>query len=363
MSKKNEKNSGSHLLAVFFVSLLVLIVIIGGAAMRKYYKDKQAREEFQKKVEQEAERQKIIDEANKKSQQETEEVLADEYTFSEIDKQFYINSEGTEVRDEANEEGEIIGTLGLDQCIIAVAKCDQTKYYKIKFNGDYGYVNEKDLSEEYVDCPIPLASEIVVPASTKDILFIGNSITCYPATDDWWGSGWGCGASTAASDYVHLTVAAKGYSSYDAMSMRHWEFSKTRNKELNDLDPYVTKNQYNAVVIELGENAKGNASHLKEDLVDMVKYIKSYSPNARIVFMDNFWKYNDVISAKKAAASEVGATYVSLADVWGVKDYQLQSGDTIIGPDGSEYVVNSFLAGHPNDAGFSVMAQKLISVL
>ena len=79
--------------------------------------------------------------------------------------------------------------------------------------------------------------------------------------------------------------------------------------------------------------------------------------------LDNFWKYNSIISTKKAVASATGCTYVSLADIQGVSEYQLHEGDEFTTPDGTVYTIGSFLAGHPNDAGFAAIAQRLIAAL
>ena len=132
---------------------------------------------------------------------------------------------------------------------------------------------------------------------------------------------------------------------------------------MDDLDKYISKYQYGTIVIELGENVKGHENHFKEDLTDMIKYIRGYNPNARIVMLDNFWKYDSIIKTKKAVASEMGCTYVSLADIQGVSDYMLNEGDQYTAPDGTVYTIGSFLAGHPNDAGFAAIAQRLIAAL
>ncbi|MBR5637120.1 MAG: SGNH/GDSL hydrolase family protein [Pseudobutyrivibrio sp.] len=343
-----------------WVSLLILVIAFGALLV---YEDKQEKAALQARIEKEEEELRLAEEAAEKEQEEKEaSTPKDEYTFKDFEANYYAQSKAT-VREEPYDTAEIIGTLSLDSIVQIVAQCNETDYYKIKINGDYGYVSANDVSEEYLPIPLPVSSSKSVPSATKDILFIGNSITLYPATKDWWGSGWGCGATTPDNDYVHLTVAAKGYSSYDYMSLRAWEFSSTRNYELDDLDPYITKYQYGTIVIELGENVKGHENHFKEDLTDMIKYIKTYNPNARIVMLDNFWAYKSIISTKKEVASEQGATYVSLSDIQGVQDYMLQQGDEYTTPDGTVYTIGSFLAGHPNDAGFAAIAQHLISAL
>lgn len=350
-----------------WISLVVLVIVFGSMVVyqNKIEAEKaaeQARiEQEQKEAELRIAEEKAEDEAKLKAE-EANESETKKYTFTDFEATYFAQSNAT-VREEPFDTAEVIGTLSLDQNVSIVGQCKQTDYYKIKINGDYGYISFDDVSEEFIDIPLPISSSKGIPSATKDILFIGNSITLYPATNDWWGSGWGCGATAPENDYVHLTVAAKGYNSYDYMSLRAWEFSNTRNYELDDLDPYITKYQYKTVVIELGENVKGHETHFKEDLTDMIKYIKHYNPNARIVMLDNFWPYKSIISTKKAVASENGATYVSLSDIQGVSAYQLQQGEEYVTPDGRVYTIGSFLAGHPNDAGFQAIAQHLINAL
>ena len=347
---------------VFLWISLVLLVIAFGSLVVYENKQKAAREAEEARIEKakEEEAQTALEEQEKAEEEVAPE--EEQYTFEDFEATYFAVANAT-IREEPYDTAEVIGTLTLDQRVSIVAKCNETDYYKMKINGDFGYISFEDVSEEYVDIPLPTSSTKSVPSATKDILFIGNSITFYPATSDWWGSGWGCGATAPETDYVHLTVAAKGYSSYDCMSLRAWEYSSTRNYELDDLDPYITKYQYGTIVIELGENVKGHETHFKEDLSDMITYIKTYNPNARVVIMDNFWKYSSIISTKKEVASEMGCTFVSLADIQGVADYQLHEGDTFTTLDGRVYNIGSFLSGHPNDAGFAAIAQHLIAVL
>lgn len=350
------------IIVLLWISLVVLVIAFGSLVV---YQNKQAaaheaeiaRIEAEKEAEAEAAAQ-----AAEEEQEAAEAGEAEEYTFTDKEATYYAQDNAT-VRTDPYDTAEVIGTLSIDQRVSVVGICNETDYYKIKINGDYGYISFEDTSEEYLDIPMPISSTKSVPSATKDILFIGNSITKYPHTADWWGDGWGCGATTAANDYVHLTVAAKGYSTYDYTSLRAWEFSDTRNYELDDLDPYITNYQYGTIVIELGENVKGHESHFKEDFTDMITYIRTYNPNARIVILDNFWKYDSIISTKKAVASETGCTFVSLADIQGVADYQLQVGDQYTTPDGTVYTIGEFLAGHPNDAGFAAIAQRLTQAL
>ena len=354
------------IIIALWISLIALCIAFGCLIVYQN-KQKAAEAAEQERIEQEAAieaAKEAAAEEEEEEQSESKDENLDEngYSYTDYEATMYAVSQAT-VRELPNDTAEIIGTLSIDQTVSIVATCDQTDYYKIEINGDYGYISYDDVSEDYIDIPLPISGDVTIPTASKDILFIGNSITMYPATEDWWGSGWGCGATSADKDYVHLTVAAMGYSSYDYMSLRAWEFSSTRNYELDDLDPYITNYQYGTIVIELGENVKGHENHFKSDFEDMITYIRTYNPNARIVILDNFWKYDSIISTKKAVASEMGCTYVSLADIQGVDAYQLQEGDTYTTADGTTYTIGSFLAGHPNDEGFAQIAQRLIAAL
>ncbi len=342
--------------------LLVTLLIALGTMIYFQHKAEQERIAEMERVEAELEAERVAKEKAAAEEKANEEkIKKGDVTFTDIEETYFAQSKAT-VFAKPTEDSEVLGTLSLDSRVYITGKCNEADFYRIKINGGEGYVLFDDVSEEYIDIPIP-AINSPIPSATKDILFIGNSITIYPATEDWWGSGWGCGATAPQNDYVHLTVAGKGYSSFDRMSLRSWEFSNTRNYELDDLDPYITKYQYNTIVIELGENVKGHETHFKEDLSDMIKYIKSYNPNARIVMLDNFWPYKSIISTKKTVASENGLTYVSLADIQGNPAYQLNNGDQYTTIDGRVYTIGSFLAGHPNDAGFAAIAERLINAL
>jgi len=349
-----------RIVIALWISLVVLIIAFCSLIV---YQNKQKAAEEAEAARIEAQKEKEAKEAAEEAeaQQATDETEVEEYTFTDFDATYFATSDAV-VLAEPYDSAEEIGTLSTDARVSIVGICNETDYYKMKINGDYGYISFDNVSEEYIDIPIP-SNNSGIPTATKDILFIGNSITVYPTSDDWWGNFWGCGASTINNDYVHLTVAAKGYTSYDAMSLRAWEFSNTRNYELDDLDPYISNYQYSTIVIELGENVKNHETHFKEDFEDMITYIRSYNPNARIVILDNFWKYSSIISTKKEVASEMGCTYVSLADIQEVPEYQLQEGDQFTAADGTVYTINSFLAGHPNDAGYAAIAQRLIAAL
>ncbi len=345
------------LVIILWISLVILIFAFGSLVV---YQNKQEKERLAEAARIEAQKE-AEEQAVKEAEMEDEGQDEEEYTFTDFEATYYAKPKSI-VREEPFDTAEVIGTLSIDQRVSIVAKCNQSDYYKIKINGDYGYMAFTDVSEEYIDIPLPTGDK-GIPTASKEILFMGNSITFYPPTKDWWGGGYGCGATNVMSDYVHLTVAAKGYTSFDVVSVRDWEKSSTRNNDLTVLDDFITNYQYDTIVIQLGENVKGHEAHFEEDLTDMIKYIRTFNPNARIVMLDNFWKYSGIISTKKAVAAATGCTYVSLADIQGVDEYMLQEGDHYTALDGTEYVIGSFLAGHPNDAGFVAIEQHLVPAL
>ncbi|MCF0131639.1 MAG: SGNH/GDSL hydrolase family protein [Pseudobutyrivibrio sp.] len=238
---------------------------------------------------------------------------------------------------------------------------DDASWYKIT-SGDYtGFVQSEMLMDEPITLPIPYPAVMPQPATQKDILFIGNSITIYPATEDWWGETHGMGSSSMDKDWVHLTVAATGKGAYDVTSLRTWEFSKERNNELTVLEPLLSANKYSYTVIMLGENCNAHLYTLTGDMCDLVKYIKAFNPDTKVVLIDNFWASSTLTSVKKNVCSSTGADFIDLSAVSSNPDYQWKEGDIFTTADGREYTINRFLAKHPNDAGYQAIADQVIA--
>ena len=185
------------LIVILWISLVVLVIAFCSLVI---YQNKLTNEQLKEQERIEAEQEAAaLAEAQEEDTETEEELPADEYTFTDLEATYFAQSDAT-VREEPYDTAEIIGTLSIDQRISVVGTCNETDYYKIKINGDYGYIAFDDVSEEYIDIPVPSANK-AIPSATKDILFIGNSITFYPATSDWWGSGW-----VAAHQHLLLTM-------------------------------------------------------------------------------------------------------------------------------------------------------------
>ncbi|MCF0185435.1 MAG: SGNH/GDSL hydrolase family protein [Bacteroidaceae bacterium] len=284
------------------------------------------------------------------------------YTYDEVDYLMYANDDAP-LYPLPDESEKMIKKAGynLPVQVIGEITIDKTEWCKVISEEESGFLKKAYLMDGEINIPIPYPANMTKPTTAKDVLFIGNSITVYPATEDWWGSGWGMGASGPDNDWVHQVIAATGMGAFDITSMRSWEFSKTRNSELSDLDPFVSAYKYKYVVIMLGENCNQRVSTLSSDLTDMITYIKAWNPETKVVLVDNFWPNSNVSAIKKEAATNAGASLIGLNGVAGVNDYMWHKDEVYVTPDGIEFTVNKFLAKHPNDAGYKAIADKVIA--
>ena len=284
------------------------------------------------------------------------------YTYDEVDYEMYLNDDAPlyPLPDESETMMKKAG-YNLPVQVIGEITIDKTDWCKVISDEEAGFLKKAYLMNEEVNIPIPYPANMTKPTTAKDVLFIGNSITVYPATEDWWGSGWGMGASGPDNDWVHQVIAATGMGAFDITSMRSWEFSKTRNSELSDLDPFVSAYKYKYVVIMLGENCNQRVSVLSSDLTDMITYIKAWNPETKVVLIDNFWPNPTVSEIKKEACENTGSSLIRLNGVAGVDSYIWHKDEVYTAPDGKEYTVNKNLAKHPNDEGYKAIADKVIA--
>ena len=158
-------------IVIFLWLSLVVLIIDFGLLVVHQNKQEAARLAEEARIEAEQERLEAEKEkAEEEAKELAEEGKAEEYTFTDMEATYYALSKAT-VRENPYDSAEIIGTLTIDQRVSVVAQCNETDYYKIKINGDYGYISPQDISEEYIDIPLPDIGAI--PSATKDILFIG----------------------------------------------------------------------------------------------------------------------------------------------------------------------------------------------
>lgn len=222
--------------------------------------------------------------------------------------------------------------------------------------------------ETKVVTSIPIFEETVKSqnkfAPTKNILFIGNSITWHEKAISWWGR-WGMAASKKENDYVHQTskMLSKKYNlNLKIVQYFYWEsMSHDRSETLQLLNPALTE-RYDYIIIQLGENVFDNST-IKVDFQDLIDYLKKQSPNAQIVIVGQYWENKEVEKAKKELCKNNNLTFVDLKEL---QDEKLNAGigSIVFGDDEKQHVIDSNgVARHPGDEAMKIIAEKVYTVL
>lgn len=242
----------------------------------------------------------------------------------------------------------IICALVIVLCVIATKK---TRIIETKV------VTSIPIFEETINCQNKLAP-------TKNILFIGNSITWHDKCDAWWGQ-WGMAASKKGNDYVHQTtkMLSKKYNvNFKIALFYYWEaMSHDRAEALQLLNPILDK-PYDAIVIQLGENILDYSS-LTTDFDELVKFLKKHSPEAQIIIVGQYWENKEIEKIKKEICNKNNLSFIDLVEL------QKETGNAglgtiVFGDDGKEHVIDSEGVGrHPGDIAMKDIANKICNVL
>lgn len=170
------------------------------------------------------------------------------------------------------------------------------------------------------------------------VLYVGNSITQHDPCDYWWGD-WGMAASNREMDYVHRLGEMLGREydlSYSLSQLSQWEImGHDRHEALQLLDGEM-KNEFDLVVIQLGENIPQGDTTFSTDFADLVAYIQSLQ-QVKIYVLANFWPDEEVDRAKQAACDGESVIWVSLDEAL---EYTVGKGALVGGLDGQEHAVD-----------------------
>ena len=200
-------------------------------------------------------------------------------------------------------------------------------------------------------------------------LAIGNSITQHGICDYWWNKH-GMAASKEDKDYVHLvkngiedkikerkgkerkgkdiSVTALAYNYY------LWEV-----QALDRAETYLS-DKINLITIQLGENVVDKTT-LKEDFVELIKYIKVKAPNAKILLIGEFWKDDEKDAAKRYAAELCKIDFIDLSQIQNLDEYKAGIGTAVFDKNGNKHIIeHKGVAEHPNDKGMEFIANSIL---
>ena len=194
---------------------------------------------------------------------------------------------------------------------------------------------------------------------------MGNSITRHGLASYWWGD-WGMAASRRSRDYVHLLVDGmekRGCSvSFEAFNFSAWEvMAHDRAEALQLIEPKLSADT-TLIVCQLGENIRSSQG-LYEDYREMLEYIQSHAPAARIMALSPFWPMPEISAAEKRAAEICGVAFVDCSDLWGRQEWMCPDDYKVEGENGELHLVeHQGVRQHPGDRGHAEIAGRLLQV-
>ena len=188
---------------------------------------------------------------------------------------------------------------------------------------------------------------------------IGNSLTLIERF------GHGICSTQPDNDYFGI-VKAYLETQYDDVTAKRlhygvWEQSPYRNAMFDYIDPYLSPD-LDLVTIQLGENVAvidRPVSSYREDLAELVKYIRNKCPSAQIIMIVDFWN-NRKSDIRRDVAEETGIDFADLAEIRGKKEYQSEAGTVFFLSDGTTDTVSEEAATHPGDSGMAYIADRVI---
>ena len=202
------------------------------------------------------------------------------------------------------------------------------------------------------------------PEDTFNYLAIGNSLTLHGITSFWWDNR-GMAASETEKDYFHIVSRRLEEKEGKVFSVPFnfaiWETQgHDRDETLTNLDRFLSP-KIDMITVQLAENASDLVTY-KEDFVSLLKYLKTYCPNARIMVVGDFWENGDRDSLKEQACKECGIEYVSLEGIKGKEEYECGLGTAVLDAEGRQHIVeHEGVAAHPGDSGMAAIAGRILT--
>lgn len=195
-----------------------------------------------------------------------------------------------------------------------------------------------------------------------NILFIGNSITLHPIVDYWWGV-WGMAATEREKDYSHILthmLANHGEIVAKSVNFGQWEILWYDRAETYPLlEPFVAKETYDIIVVQLGENIS-NWDTLEKDYVEFLTYLKEKQSQPIVLVVGNFWKHDEVEAVKKKTCLQAGVTYVALESIQDDMLYMLGDGKEVSGDDKNLHLSeHAGVNRHPGNLGMQAIAEEI----
>lgn len=186
-------------------------------------------------------------------------------------------------------------------------------------------------------------------------LAIGNSLTIIPEF------GHGMCSTLPQNDYFNLILKKLSETNKKVIAYPYnfsvWERNSNRKETLGLLDVYLD-NKLNIITIQLGENVRDKTT-FEQDFIDLIHYVRTKSPNAKVIIVGDFWN-KDINKIRKNVAKVSGCIFADISKIIGSRSYQSKEGVKCIRNDGSTYVVTKDMSTHPGDTGMKYIADEIL---
>ena len=209
---------------------------------------------------------------------------------------------------------------------------------------------------------LPLSAQNEAQQKPYTYLAIGNSITHHPQCEYWWSEA-GMAATSPGNDYFHLVadyLAEKHELTYTmAINFVEWETEAGDKANTYPIIDFYLNEDVDLITLQLSENAAMN-SDFRKNYTDLVRYIRTQCPKAKVILVDDFWS-KDKSAAKKKVATALGLPFADLSKIRGKEEYRAAVNDMVFGMDGSiHFIDREDVAQHPNDKGMKAIADAII---
>lgn len=206
----------------------------------------------------------------------------------------------------------------------------------------------------------------LVPMQFSNALVLGNSITKHGIAEGVWYGVWGMAATKPEYDFVH--VIEEGLKVKDAnaecigINIAAWERDFSTN--LATLIGDALTASTDLVVIRLGENVpSGNVLSFQSALGNLVDYIYSISPNAKVVITTMYWANTSKDAAIAGAANAKNIDLIPISQ-FGITAYEESVGHYVYGDDDAIHeITNSGVANHPSNVGMAAIANAILTAI
>jgi hypothetical protein len=194
-----------------------------------------------------------------------------------------------------------------------------------------------------VELTFPKPLDSVMIRNIRTVVILGNSIVRYgPDPGIGWSGDWGLAASKKESDFVHILIQNLRSKDHN-ITVR---FRSIANFEADFLSfPMNTVDSLrnaDLIVMKIGENVNAGGAHYDQFITHYDRLIRYLDPSNKAVklIVDGFWDHKEVNSDIRNYALFKKYPLISITDLSSISG-------------------NKGLAGHPNDQGMRLIADRL----